>query len=224
MFTRLLCGLYYNISKDRHIQFGARVYCVLCVVFCTRYFYLIAQVNIMRHNLESLLITLVTIILYIIYVIISFVYEGEYIHKFRHKLAILDIKLNSRPVDDLQCSFWAFVLVISQRLMSFIILRRSLGPLDFSGLAIVYSSTIVRCAITLSNFTKIIMFECLHRRMKLLGKLVQCDLSVARRFEYGESVMIENLHKCINIYKELLNTMQESKTPMKATVFFMNFY
>lgn len=224
MFTRLLCGVYYNVSQHRVVRLTARMYCVLCASFCTQYSLRVFRIAIVTNNIVLLLRCLLILASYLIIVMINFVYEGEYFYKFRRKLAKFDNVLNCKPADNLKCSTLCFIILLSQRLVSQGILLMSLGSLTFTGHAILCTSTVTRFAITSSNFTKIIMFECLYQRMRLLRELFKRNLSVARRFEDGEYVMKENLRKCMDTYKKLLHTLHGSNIPMKAMVNYISLY
>ncbi|KAH9628649.1 hypothetical protein HF086_007854 [Spodoptera exigua] len=61
----------------------------------------------------------------------------------------------------------------------------------------------------LTNVARIIMFEILWRQMADLRRNFEHDLSIARRFEHGEEIMMEKIKKCLNDYTKLLDVLNE---------------
>ncbi|KAF9413501.1 hypothetical protein HW555_008296 [Spodoptera exigua] len=71
----------------------------------------------------------------------------------------------------------------------------------------------------LTNVARIIMFEILWRQMADLRRNFEHDLSIARRFEHGEEIMMEKIKKCLNDYTKLLDVLNEKSGVTKFWIF-----
>lgn len=216
MFVRLLTGLYYKVSPNPRIQLAARVYCILCTAASIQ-MYLLILLPVYKSDIVADINIALLVIIYIISVIVNFVYDGENYFLFKNELMKMNHMLSFKSMERITCSKLLFTVILLTKLSNVMYV---FGTKGFSIDTIWYSSAIIviPLALMLLHITKIMMFESLHYRMKILRKRFERVLSVARRFEVGEYIVRGNLYKCMNIYRNLLRTVELSDTPMKLMV------
>ncbi|CAH0701448.1 unnamed protein product [Spodoptera exigua] len=61
------------------------------------------------------------------------------------------------------------------------------------------------------------VFEILRYRMMILRKQLKKTLSSAHCFDEVEEIVARNIGSCLRTYKDLLNAIRETDTPMKMT-------
>lgn len=208
MCTRLLVGLFYSVSDNTTIRIFARLYCLCC-------FALVLRCSIERTIEDGIYFTgLSSLFSYTITVIINLIYSGELIHNFVDKIKRIDDLLEVKMRDEIPLTRIVFVFVIMSKALTSIGLynTQKFETVDF----ITYN--LFSFGISLSNLTRIMLFESVCLRMKLLRKRFKLGLSATRRFEDGEAVLIENLNNCLIIYKNIVITIKETEIPMKSLV------
>ena len=215
MVTRLLGGLYYNISPNRFVTLAARLYCVLItstVVFCF-------SLYLMTLSRETLLYVVFHFIQYIVCNLVDFLTNGEYFLIFMSELEKIDFFLGSKPTDEIAFSRCFFIGVLINKMFEIVVYCSSdeyFSCLMLASTAL--AGIVIDLTVDLSHLTRIMKFEAMSCRTVMLRKRIERELSLARRFEYGEKNMEKNLKKCLIVYNNLVKTTHQCDAPMKFMV------
>lgn len=215
MRIRLLFGIYYNISSITVITLAARLYCV-CV------FSLVVLHNSKTFNFKEVwkvftFRSFYMLVQYSVTIIINLFFEGERIFTFATKLKKVDDELRVMIYDEIPISRIIFLFVLSHKL--FLINGLHVFNCNLNSLLQILAISIFQLGTSLCNFTRIMMFEWLYNRMKILRKRIKRNLSAYQRFK-GEKEFVQNLKTGMVIYKNLVDTVHVTDTPMKMLVGF----
>lgn len=214
--TRLLGGLYYNLSSNRFVSLAAKVYCVFITSIVAYYF----GVYLITMTLETFFFVVFHYAQYIISALVDILTNSGYFLNFMTTLENIDFPLGSKPKDDIAFSRCLFVGILIIKIVGTVFFCSAYSE-HFSclqGLSVHISVFVIDLIVDLSHLTRIMMFESLSCRIVILRKRIERELSVARRFECSEKFMEKNLRKNLIAYNNLLNTTRQCDAPMKFMV------
>lgn len=216
LVVRLLVGLYCNISSNRIITLAARIYCAFISTIIVSYF----GARMLSMSLVDPSFLVLQFIQYITSVSVGILTNGEYFEKFLTALEKIDFLLGTKPHDNIVISRSLFVAMMINKIFGISLFCIVYLPRYncFSLAFVTTSGFLLDVSVDLCNFTRIIMFETMWRRMIILRRCFERELSVARRFESREKWRQNNLRKLMTIYNNLVESSRQCDIPMKFMV------
>ncbi|PZC86168.1 hypothetical protein B5X24_HaOG200901 [Helicoverpa armigera] len=218
MFIRLISGFYCKISSNSKINFLVKTYCIL---IATLIIFLTITVAFVRVNIESKCHIGFMSTLYIISVVTSICLNGDNFEDFLTKIRGITTLPNVESADKITFSIFLFFLSLCSRIV--VNVKFTIDNVQSISDPLFYVSLVSLTLATLqysASFTRIMMFELLCRRMVILRKRVESDLSIPMTYQAKEMVR-EKIRKCLHTYKSLLDTIRGTDMPMKFLVSFL---
>ncbi|PZC81895.1 hypothetical protein B5X24_HaOG200907 [Helicoverpa armigera] len=222
MVARLMVGFYWKTSSNKLVNALVKTYCVtIATVFNIMSITYITNEDEHIPTANTIYMAFV-ICLYDIIVVVNLFYTGEYLEDFFDKMENPAIAQDMEAGDKLIVTTAVIIFSLTTKFITgSIYIYEKFTLTNTSKNFILLIMQIIN---PISNFTRIMVFELLWRRMAMLRKSLQQDLTSARMFE-GEEIFKTKLRTSLIKYQLILDTLKKIKHPIQFLVIvsFMNY-
>ncbi|PZC81893.1 hypothetical protein B5X24_HaOG200905 [Helicoverpa armigera] len=218
MVARLMVGFYWKTSSNKLVNASVKTYCVIIAIVLN-----ILSINFITSEDEHIptinLINMAFVIcLYDIIVIVNLCYAGEYLEDFFDKLENPAVPQDMEAGDKLIVTTAVIIFCLTTRFISCSkYIYETYIALNNTAIDIHCLLLIMQIINPISNFTRIMVFELLWRRMAMLRKSLQQDLTTARIFR-EEEILKMKLRTFLMKYQLILDTVNKIKHPIQFLV------
>ncbi|XP_047023902.1 uncharacterized protein LOC124632931 [Helicoverpa zea] len=217
MILKIICGFFCKISSNKIVITLAKVYCLFFGLMCMSMLRILAN---HARSFSALLQVFLGVYVYLIYFLLNFYFEGENFMGFLHELRKVVTSQHMKSSEGVQISIRLFTISLSAN-----ILLRLKITLDHSQYTVssIYSFLVFQSTVNLLEFspilTRLMMFELLWRRMAMVRRNLERELSTHQGYDNSDCILKEKLRRCLNAYKCLLEVTRVNETPMKIAIF-----
>ncbi|PZC86163.1 hypothetical protein B5X24_HaOG200896 [Helicoverpa armigera] len=217
MILKIICGFFCKISSNKIVITLARVYCLFFGLVCMSMLIILAN---HAKSFSALLQVFFGVYVYLIYFLLNFYFEGENFMGFLHKIRKVVTSQHMKPCEGVQISIRLFTISLAANILLRLKITLDQSHYTFSS---TYSFLAFVSTINLLEFspilTRLMTFELLWRRMAMVRRNLERELSTHQGYENSECILKEKLRRCLNVYKCLLEVTRVNETPMKIAVY-----
>lgn len=219
MFIRLFIGLYSEIKTSFTFKMTGAVYCICFAVFSTYVHILLIKANNLSD--KDLIGFINRLVFYTIIVLVSLCSNGEHFYEYLEGLYQIDFAscLKVKKFDPLFSTSIFFVIVLGNicRFVNLIIIISA--NQYWLVIIIVFNAFLLLLAVHSNHMTRIIVFELLWNRMKVLRKTMESQLHFTPNIiDRDVKQHITKLEKYLNVYKMWLDNLRNVSHASKLLV------
>ncbi|PZC81894.1 hypothetical protein B5X24_HaOG200906 [Helicoverpa armigera] len=218
MVARLMAGFYWKTSSNKLVTALVKTYCVtIATAFNIMSITFITSEDEHIPLLNQFYLAFV-LCLYDIIVVVNLRYAGEYIEDFLDKMENPAVPQDTEAGDKFVVSIAVIMFCLTTRFMFYskLLYKSLIDPSDLS-ISRNFILLIMQMIHPVSNFTQIMMFELIFRRMAMLRQSLQQDVTNTRIFG-GEEILKMKLRTYLMKYQLILDTINKTKQPVKYLV------